>query len=182
MVRRVRQYRQGIEMDVESADRRVRNGAAAAFAVDIERRDHLIVVSEVKRGKNDTWGVVIDKIRRDVTTKHELPPDGVILVRSCSIPKTSSGKIQRHACREAFLARELKMVAEFLLWEQSAAPSTGRSPVASEAPGAGAGPKDLASVLVAVRWHGRVVAKGGAGQCDESAAGERGGRGHLAGE
>lgn len=116
IVRGVNRYPQDIEMTVERADRRLRSGAAAAFAVDIDGRERLVVVSEVERGVNDDWGEVIDSVRRGVTTQHELPPDGVVLVRSGSIPKTSSGKIQRHACRDAFLDGTLKTVASRYAW------------------------------------------------------------------
>ena len=49
-------------------------------------------------------------MRKAVTAEHELPPDAVVLVRFGSIPKTSSGKIQRHACREDFLAGTLQIM------------------------------------------------------------------------
>ena len=62
------------------------------------------------REEND-WDEIIDAIRRDVTAEHELPPDAVILVRAGSIPKTSSGKIQRHACRQSFLEGSLIAMA-----------------------------------------------------------------------
>ena len=117
IVRGVNRYPQDIEMTVERAERRVRNGASAAFAVDVEGRERLIVVCEVERNRDDDWDEVIDAIRRDVTTEHELPPDGVILVRSGSIPKTSSGKIQRHACRSGFLDDSLLIVARRCVWE-----------------------------------------------------------------
>lgn len=116
IVRGVNRYPQDIEMTVERADRRLRSGAAAAFAVDIDGRERLIVVSEVERGVDDNWDEVIEAIRRDVTLQHELPPDGVVLVRTGSIPKTSSGKIQRHACRDGFLEGTLKTVASMYLW------------------------------------------------------------------
>ena len=109
IVRGVNRYPQDIEMTVERAERRVRNGASAAFAVDVAGRERLIVVCEVERNRDDDWDEVIDAIRRDVTTEHELPPDGVILVRSGSIPKTSSGKIQRHACRSGFLEKQFSL-------------------------------------------------------------------------
>ena len=54
---------------------------------------------------------MIEKIRRNVTAEHELPPDAVVLVRFGSIPKTSSGKIQRRACRTDFLNGDLQVVA-----------------------------------------------------------------------
>ena len=116
IVRGVNRYPQDIEMTVESADKRLRSGASAAFAVDVDGRERLVVVSEVLRGENDDWNEVIDSIRRAVTLQHELPPDGVVLVRSGSIPKTSSGKIQRHACRREFLDGKLKTIAARYLW------------------------------------------------------------------
>ena len=40
-------------------------------------------------------------------------PDAIVLIRSGSVPKTSSGKIQRHACRAAYLAGTLEVVAQW---------------------------------------------------------------------
>ena len=57
-------------------------------------------------------GGTSSQIRRDVAREHELVVDTIVLVRAGSIPKTSSGKIQRHACRDAFLERSLDVVAE----------------------------------------------------------------------
>ena len=40
-----------------------------------------------------------------------------MLVRFGSIPKTSSGKIQRHACRDNFQGETLKAIASWFAWE-----------------------------------------------------------------
>jgi 8-amino-7-oxononanoate synthase/acyl carrier protein len=53
--------------------------------------------------------------------------DSIVLVRAGSIPRTSSGKIQRHACRDAFLARLLDVVAE---WQRTGSDG----PVAAPSP------------------------------------------------
>ena len=116
IVRGVNRYPQDIEITVEQADDRLRSGASAAFAVDIEGQERLIVAAEVERVPNDDWTPVIDAIRRDVTRVHELPPEGVILLRAGSIPKTSSGKIQRHACRQGFIDNALMVVAKAFSW------------------------------------------------------------------
>jgi 8-amino-7-oxononanoate synthase/acyl carrier protein len=47
-----------------------------------------------------------------------LPPDAIVLVRFGSIPTTSSGKIQRHACRQEFLEGLLTVVAQWSVWDQ----------------------------------------------------------------
>ncbi len=54
-----------------------------------------------------------------MTAEHELPPDAVYLVRNSSVPKTSSGKIQRHACLHAVRDGDLKMIAKWVRWEES---------------------------------------------------------------
>ena len=53
IVRGVNRYPQDIEMTVERADRRVRSGATAAFAVDVEGRESLVVVCEVERSRRE---------------------------------------------------------------------------------------------------------------------------------
>ncbi|QDU25247.1 Putative fatty-acid--CoA ligase fadD21 [Anatilimnocola aggregata] len=118
IVRGVNRYPQDIEQTVERASPRINSGEVAAFAVDLHGRERLIVVAEVERTRRSDWGDVIAAIRRDVTREHELPPDAVVLVRFGSIPKTSSGKIQRHACREDFLGNQLQITEQWLSWEQ----------------------------------------------------------------
>lgn len=118
IVRGVNRYPQDIEITVEAASHRLRDNAVAAFSDEIEGRERLIIVCEVARGPRDTqYGDVLTAIRRDVTRQHDLPPDAVILVRSGSMPKTSSGKIQRRACRSAFREGGLHVVADWYIWK-----------------------------------------------------------------
>jgi 8-amino-7-oxononanoate synthase len=127
IVRGVNRYPQDIELTVERTSSRLQAGATAAFSVDLNGRECLIVVSEVDRSRRKDWSEVIEAIRRNVTLEHELPPDGIVLVRFGSMPKTSSGKIQRHACRDAFLNNALSVVAQSYAW------SAGESSEAAEA-------------------------------------------------
>ncbi|MDA1050083.1 MAG: aminotransferase class I/II-fold pyridoxal phosphate-dependent enzyme [Planctomycetota bacterium] len=116
IVRGVNRYPQDIEQTVERTDPRLQAGAAAAFAVDLNGRECLVVLTEVERTRHKDWSRVIQAIRGNVTREHELPPDVIVLVRFGSMPKTSSGKIQRHACRAAFLADSLPVVARWTAW------------------------------------------------------------------
>ena len=116
IVRGVNRYPQDIELTVERSDPRLQAGAAAAFSVDLNGRECLIVMVEVERARHKDWHSVIQAIRGNVTKEHELPPDGIVLVRFGSMPKTSSGKIQRHACRQAFLDESLPVVARWTAW------------------------------------------------------------------
>jgi 8-amino-7-oxononanoate synthase len=117
IIRGVNRYPQDIEMTVERADTRLRTGASAAFSIMIEGDEKLIVISEVERLRDQNWTEVIRAIRKSVAEEHDVNPDGVVLIRTGSIPKTSSGKIQRHACRDGFLKRDLVVIADWYEWQ-----------------------------------------------------------------
>lgn len=120
IVRGVNRYPQDIEATVEHCDPRTQSGGAAAFSFDRWDREHLVVVCEVQRNaKHKSWDEVINKIRAAVTEEHDLPPDAIVLVRAHSIPKTSSGKVQRHACRRQFTENDLMTFARWVAWEES---------------------------------------------------------------
>ncbi len=119
IIRGVNRYPQDIEATVENCDERLRSGGAAAFAVDHWDREHLVVVCEVERRRSSHRQDLLDKIRTSVTAEHDLPPDAIVLVKHNSVPKTSSGKVQRHACRREFMEGTLKAVAQWSAWEES---------------------------------------------------------------
>jgi 8-amino-7-oxononanoate synthase/acyl carrier protein len=128
IVRGVNRYPQDIERTVEQCDPRLQAGAVGAFAVDLGDQERLVIVAETERQRHKDWDEVIEKVRRGVTADHELPPDAVVLVRFGSIPKTSSGKIQRGACRDDFLQGKLQTVAQWFSWERQEPVVTPPSP------------------------------------------------------
>jgi 8-amino-7-oxononanoate synthase/acyl carrier protein len=79
----------------------------------------LIIAVEVHRSLESDWSPVVQAIRKSVTQGHELPPDAVVLVRHGSLPRTSSGKIQRHACLRDFREGNLRIVHQWLSWDES---------------------------------------------------------------
>lgn len=119
IVRGVNRYPQDIEETVERACDVVQAGSVGAFALDDDGREQLVIVAETVRLRDIDWDSHIQAIRRAVTAEHELPPDAVYLVRNSSVPKTSSGKIQRHACLHAVRDNDLKLVAKWVRWEES---------------------------------------------------------------
>ena len=110
IIRGVNRYPQDIEATVEDADHCLKTGGAAAFAVEHWDREHLVVVCEVERGPNQVFDGVIERIRARVIEEHDIPPDAVVLVRAGSVPKTSSGKVQRRACRQNYMDNRLLVV------------------------------------------------------------------------
>ncbi|MFK7765955.1 MAG: aminotransferase class I/II-fold pyridoxal phosphate-dependent enzyme [Mariniblastus sp.] len=124
IVRGVNRYPQDIEATVEHCHPVTRSGGAAAFAVARWDREHLVVVCEVERteraSKSERLDEVINTIRVAVTEEHDLPPDAIVLVRAHSIPKTSSGKVQRHACKQNFeKGEDVRVIARWSAWEES---------------------------------------------------------------
>lgn len=117
IVHGVNRYPQDIETTVERCSKHLRPAGAAAFAFERDDKELLAVVCEVERQHDVDWNAVIQSVRSAVTAEHELPPDVVILVRSSSIPKTSSGKIQRTACRKYFEEGRLLIVAQWSAWQ-----------------------------------------------------------------
>ncbi len=118
IVRGVNRYPQDIEQTVEQAHEIMQSGLIAAFADLAEDRERLIVAAEVQTRREETnWDEVIVAVRRAVALQHELPPEAVVLVRFGTLPRTSSGKIQRHACRDEFARGSLKIVAQWKAWE-----------------------------------------------------------------
>ncbi|TMB88737.1 MAG: hypothetical protein E6J44_03805, partial [Chloroflexi bacterium] len=105
-----------IELTVEQSHPALRSGCGVAFSVDELNEERLVIVQEVERQYRDlNVDEVVETIRHAVAEEHELQVYAVVLIRTGSIPKTSSGKRQRRACREGFLARKLDVVAEWSL-------------------------------------------------------------------
>ncbi len=127
-------YPQDIEHAVEEASGLIRAGSVAAFAVDVDERERVVVVAEVERGKRDAAEVAeaFEAIRKRLATEHELAVEAIVLVRPNSIPKTSSGKIQRHACKKQFLENALEVVEQHIGWLAPAPAAAPPSP--SDAP------------------------------------------------
>jgi hypothetical protein len=97
-------YPQDIEQSAEASHPALRNGCGAAFAVEADGGDRLVFVAEVERsGRTVPVDKVAAAVSGAVSEAHEVPVDAVILLKPGSIPKTSSGKIQRHVCKASYL-------------------------------------------------------------------------------
>ena len=115
IIRGQNHYPQDIELTVEKSHPALRPGCGAAFTVEVKGSERLVVVQEVERsylGKLDV-NEVVGNIRASVAAEHALQVYATVLVKTGSIPKTSSGKIQRHACRAGFLAGSLNVVEDW---------------------------------------------------------------------
>jgi acyl-CoA synthetase (AMP-forming)/AMP-acid ligase II/acyl carrier protein len=118
-------YPQDIELTVEQSHPAFRAGCSAAFSIDVDGAERLIVVAEADPHWNlagadptaaDARTPLVRAARRAVAIGHDLDLHQLLLLRPASIPKTTSGKIRRQACRTGFLDGSL------LSWDASAAP------------------------------------------------------------
>lgn len=117
-------YPQDIERTVADVDPALRPGATAAYGVAVDGTgngtEDIVVVQEIARGATGDHGELCEAIRRAVHAEHALPVSRVVLIAPGSIPKTSSGKIQRGATRAAIDAGELPVVHD---WRPPASPA-----------------------------------------------------------
>ena len=155
IVRGLNRYPQDIEATARGSHPLLETGHGAAFVADDHGRQRLVLVQEVAHKGAVDFAPVLDAVRRAVLDEHGLALDAVVLVRSGTIPRTSSGKTQRHACRAAFLAGELKVLAEHCgLPGDNAAPGGDGAGASTANPA----PHSWQTALAAVCQHARALA------------------------
>lgn len=106
-------YPQDIEYTAQESHPAVQNSNGAAFSVEVDGMERLVVVQEIERQyRKADLSEVIAAIRQAVSEEYELQVFAVVLLKPASIPKTTSGKIQRHACRNEFVNGTLEVLAQ----------------------------------------------------------------------
>jgi acyl-CoA synthetase (AMP-forming)/AMP-acid ligase II len=115
IIRGQNHYPQDIELTVEKSHPALRPGCGAAFTVEVKGEERLVIVQEVERTYLRKLNVneVVGNICQAVASEHSLQVYAAVLVKTGSIPKTSSGKIQRYACRSGFLSGSLNVVEDW---------------------------------------------------------------------
>ncbi|MBD2293363.1 amino acid adenylation domain-containing protein [Anabaena sphaerica FACHB-251] len=108
-------YPQDIELTAERSHQMLRAGSVAAFAVEVEKEEQLVVVQELEFRAKPNIEEVTAAIRKAITEEHEIQVYAVVLIKAGTIPKTSSGKIQRRATKARFLEDTLEIVGSSIL-------------------------------------------------------------------
>jgi acyl-CoA synthetase (AMP-forming)/AMP-acid ligase II len=105
-----------IEQVCDASVTGIRSNCGAAFGVEDDERsvEQLVVVYEVApRTGEDQHREILEAIRRTVSKEVNVSPHTIVLIAPRTIPKTSSGKVQRWLCRRQYLAGDLKEVARW---------------------------------------------------------------------
>jgi amino acid adenylation domain-containing protein len=106
-------YPQDLELTAERAGFAVLPGGAAAFSVDTEGEERLVLIAEADRHAlaAHPFATVAAAVREALAAEHEVALADLVLIRQGTLPRTSSGKVQRHACRNLYLQGGLATVA-----------------------------------------------------------------------
>ncbi len=154
-------YPEDIEWHVEQSYPALREDGSAAFSITVNGEEELVIVAEierryqreiVKQGFKRTephelpyalgfspeldhppdFSEAITSIRQAIARYHDLQVHGILLLKYGSIPRTSSGKIRRHACRDGYLQGSLKALVTWNVDEQLLTESTPYEPPRTE--------------------------------------------------
>ena len=115
IIRGSNHYPQDIELSVESSHPLLRKGYSAAFSLLDDSEEKLIIAVERERYYADEvdYEHVLRCIREAVSKEHNLRPHKILILRTGSISKTTSGKIQRQKCKKEWLSNDLIVLAEY---------------------------------------------------------------------
>ncbi|MGY2168118.1 non-ribosomal peptide synthetase [Pseudomonas gingeri] len=108
-------YPQDIEQTVEREVEVVRKGRVAAFAVTRDGQEGIGIAAEISRSVQKILPAeaLIKAIRQAVAEACQEAPSVVVLLNPGALPKTSSGKLQRSACRNRLADGSLDSYALF---------------------------------------------------------------------
>ena len=121
-------YPQDLELAAESGHPALRPGCGAAFSIERDGEERLVLACEVERHSHGAVEEIAGAVRRVIAEEHEAQVETVVLLRAGTLPRTTSGKVQRHLCRQRYLAGELAEIGRSAL-----APATAEPPEADPA-------------------------------------------------
>ena len=127
IVRGMKHHPQDVEATVEATVDSVRSGCCAAFAITAAEDERVVLAAEVDSRHEGGMapGGTIAHIRQAVAETHGIQLDDVVLLHPGTIPKTTSGKLQRYACRAALLAGVLEPLERWTRTQINTGLSTG---------------------------------------------------------
>jgi len=128
-------YPQDIERTARDSCPSVRLGTGAAFSVSAQTGERMVLVQEIQRRQKLEADQIFRSIREAIAEEHEVQLHEIVLVAPGSVPRTSSGKIQRSLCRKELLEGRLAVIerwrAEPCLADTQACPDLGDKDVQS---------------------------------------------------
>lgn len=123
IIRGLNYYPQDVEKIVEKTSREIREGYVAAFGLQENGEEHLIVVVGIKSKSKipDPF-----KISEEIRKKLNILPHTITFVPNKIIPRTSSGKIMRRKAKQLWLEENLQVIKNCVMIHESAGRSNGK--------------------------------------------------------
>ncbi|GGA81080.1 non-ribosomal peptide synthetase [Puia dinghuensis] len=105
-------YPTDIERVVTSAHEDLVNHRCAAFSVNTGDAEDLIIVAEIEyKEEKNVIADILNRIRHELSSQYEISAREIVLIRKNSLPRTTSGKIQRAKCRDQYINHLLKRIS-----------------------------------------------------------------------
>lgn len=106
-------YPHDLERDAERAHPALRPTCTAAFAVEADGAPRVLLCAElVSYGASRDPGQIAATVGAHLLRRHGVRLHALVLLRRGGVPKTTSGKVRRGACRDRYLAGTLPVYAE----------------------------------------------------------------------
>ncbi|MFE2461688.1 aminotransferase class I/II-fold pyridoxal phosphate-dependent enzyme [Streptomyces sp. NPDC059402] len=102
---------QDVEQTAERLGAGLRAGHGAAFGIPTADGEQLALAYEIGGPGAGDPHALLARLRTAIADEHRVTPHTVVLLKRSSVPRTTSGKIQRSACRQQLLDLELPVVA-----------------------------------------------------------------------
>lgn len=120
IIRGMNIYPHDVEATVQRAHPALSVGSGAAFSVELNNKEQLVIVQEVERTfrKKINPQEVSGIIRKEIAINHGLQVFALLLLAPGNVPKTSSGKVQHHICHDMFLEGTFKTL-ENGIWQMN---------------------------------------------------------------
>lgn len=117
IIRGVNYYPNDIEFTLQDSFEELRQNGGAAFPVTVGNEEKLVIALELERAylRLESYTDLLAGIRERIVSDFEVDPHAIVLVKTGSIPLTSSGKIRRRQTKLEYLNNELSVVD---LWVQ----------------------------------------------------------------
>lgn len=116
VIRGQNHYPHDIERTVQAIHPAFGTQIGAAFSVDLDGQERVVVVHEIDPRQRASAAVLISGVLEAVRQLHGLSLHACVIVKRGSVARTASGKVQRQSMRRAYLDGALDVVAR---WDAS---------------------------------------------------------------
>lgn len=106
-------YPQDIEEHIHKIDPLIFKGQAAAFSLEVDQTEHVVIVQEIENRKlvnESQFKEIKNKIQSEVGMYFQIPIASIDLIPRGSLPRTTSGKVQRRKTKDSWLNGKLPLL------------------------------------------------------------------------